>query len=242
MWEQSQVLFVTLNVPGGSNNDADPGSATALPRKPRRKRRPEQPRARVERPPTSAGSMPPSRRRSATARRRSSSDCRRTCGIPKRDRLTSRTTGRSSTASRRTRSRSASPSCSSTVTRTCIARTIRLMIGAACQIESGASTTACANDPAATQMTNYPCLALSERIELPPHRRARQHAPDGVAPADDHTRRNAAAGRPRSVHSPGSAFSPTFRKRSSADDRPGGRSSDLVHGTALLNVPDQKSL
>jgi hypothetical protein len=24
MWEQSQVLFVTLNVPGGSNNDADP--------------------------------------------------------------------------------------------------------------------------------------------------------------------------------------------------------------------------
>lgn len=24
MWEQSQVLFVTLNIPGGSNNDADP--------------------------------------------------------------------------------------------------------------------------------------------------------------------------------------------------------------------------
>ena len=31
MWDQSKVLFVTLNIPGGSNNDADPwfGAATA---------------------------------------------------------------------------------------------------------------------------------------------------------------------------------------------------------------------
>ena len=31
MWEQSQVLFVTLDVPGGSNNDADPWFADSPP-------------------------------------------------------------------------------------------------------------------------------------------------------------------------------------------------------------------
>ena len=31
MWEQSQVLFLTLNVPGGSNNDADPWFADSPP-------------------------------------------------------------------------------------------------------------------------------------------------------------------------------------------------------------------
>jgi len=31
MWEQSQVLFVTVNVPGGSNNDADPWFADSPP-------------------------------------------------------------------------------------------------------------------------------------------------------------------------------------------------------------------
>jgi hypothetical protein len=30
MWEQSQVLFVTLNIPGGSNNDADPWYGAAI--------------------------------------------------------------------------------------------------------------------------------------------------------------------------------------------------------------------
>jgi hypothetical protein len=30
MWEQSKVLFVTLNIPGGSNNDADPWYGAAI--------------------------------------------------------------------------------------------------------------------------------------------------------------------------------------------------------------------
>jgi hypothetical protein len=33
MWDQSKVLFVTLNLPGGSNNDADPWFGVAVPTK-----------------------------------------------------------------------------------------------------------------------------------------------------------------------------------------------------------------
>ena len=42
MWEQSSVLFVTINLPGGSNNDKDSGTA-------RRPRPPAQTQERDER-------------------------------------------------------------------------------------------------------------------------------------------------------------------------------------------------
>ena len=64
MWEQSKVLFVTLNVPGGSNNDADNWFGLARTQPADRRDR------RTDRRPTCAGSMPPSRRRRTTTSKR----------------------------------------------------------------------------------------------------------------------------------------------------------------------------
>ena len=59
MWEQAGVLFVTLNIPGGSNNDTDAwfGAAETDMQKQERKQRTE---------PTSAGSTPHSPRQRPT--------------------------------------------------------------------------------------------------------------------------------------------------------------------------------
>ena len=123
MWEQSQVLFVTLNVPGDPTTTPTLGSATALPQRPPLKRRPERRRKHDARLLISAGSMRRSSRRSTTGRRASCLYCKPTCGIQKRDRRTSQTTNLSSTVSRRTRLRSVDRCCCSMVTRTSIART-----------------------------------------------------------------------------------------------------------------------
>ena len=126
MWEQSRVLFVTIDVPGGSNNDADPWFTDSPP----------------------AETAAQTAARIAERSRRTAADLRwldaafaqaqqdgaegmvialqaDMWDLAERDRRTSRTTYRSSTALRRTRPRSGSPSCCSMATRTSIVRTIR---------------------------------------------------------------------------------------------------------------------
>ena len=60
MWEQSRVLFVTINVPGGSNNDSDNWFGQA-------RTRPKPTRSRSARRRTWIGSTPRLRRRRRTA-------------------------------------------------------------------------------------------------------------------------------------------------------------------------------
>ena len=65
MWEQSGVLFVTINLPGGSNNDTDGWYGAAATGEQRHRR------SLSGQAPTSAGSTPRSRARGATAPRAS---------------------------------------------------------------------------------------------------------------------------------------------------------------------------
>ena len=195
--------------PGGSNNDADPWFGDSPPAETAAQ--------------TAARTAENARRTAADLRWLDAAfaqaqqddaegrdhDRRPTCGIAKRTAHVANY-DRSSRASRRTRRvRQAGAAIQRRLAHLPLGQPAEA--GAPCPIESGSSTVACSNDAAATQIAELRIARqLSERLELPPRRRAWQHAADGVAAADDHTGQMLRRNPLRSARSPGSAFSPAF--------------------------------
>lgn len=155
LWEQSQVLFVTINLPGGSNNDADPWFSDSPP----------------------AETAAQTAARTAEILRRTAADLRWLDAaftqaqqdgadgivIGLQADMWDPEKGSAHVANYK-------PFINSIAAHAAAFRKPvllfngdshvyrsdnPLMIGAPCQIESGASTTACANDAAATQVPNY---------------------------------------------------------------------------------------
>jgi hypothetical protein len=135
----------------GSNNDTDAGSTTARLRKPRPKRRPERRKKRVD---GRRSALPDAVRQARRDGARRSSSCSRRTWDPEK--------GSAHIANYRVYRRIAAHTLA-------FARPVLLFngdshvyrtdnplrVGATCQIENGASTKACANDPAASQVPNY---------------------------------------------------------------------------------------
>jgi hypothetical protein len=159
MWEQSQVLFVTINVPGGSNNDADPWFADSPP---------------AETAAQTAARTAESLRRAAADLRwldaaftQAQQDGAEAIVIGLQADMWDPEKGSAHVAHYK-------PFIDSIAAHTAAFRNPvllfngdshvyrsdnPLMVAAPCQIESGASTAACANDAAATQVPNYPSPA-----------------------------------------------------------------------------------
>jgi Calcineurin-like phosphoesterase len=155
MWEQSQVLFVTVNVPGGSNNDADPWFTDSPP----------------------AETAAQAAARTAEISRRTAADLRwldaaftqaqqdgaEAIVIGLQADMWDPEKGSAHVANYKPFINSIAAHAAAFHKPVLLfngdSHVYRsdnpLMIGAPCQIESGASTTACANDAAATQVPNY---------------------------------------------------------------------------------------
>ena len=159
MWEQSQVLFVTINLPGGSNNDADPWFSDSPPAETAAQ--------------TAARTAEIARRTAADLRwldaafTQAQQDGAEAVVIGLQADMWDPEKGSAHVANYK-------PFIDSIAAHTsAFGKPVLLFngdshvyrsdnpltIGAPCQIESGAATMACANDAAATQVPNYPSPA-----------------------------------------------------------------------------------
>jgi hypothetical protein len=156
MWEQSQVLFVTLNVPGGSNNDADPWFSDSPPAETAAQ--------------TAARTAERARRTAADLRwlaaafAQAQQDGAEALVLGLQADMWDAEKGSAHVANYKPFIDSIAAHAAAFGKPVLLfngdSHVYRsdnpLTIAAPCQIESGASTTACANDAAATQVPNYP--------------------------------------------------------------------------------------